>query len=230
MKLFFLFTVLLVSTSSEAATFNYIFNNVEQGENSTSSPSIVVDGEKITKNNGEAVTTSSLAAGSSVSPESNFSRPLKYRLMAMGSIINNRSSENISFQSTKHDIKGLNWEDRSTANATLSGSVFTGRDMAIGAFWVNQKKEKAHYGAEMEFIPVRVAVLGKYDFIETGILLGASTIGRDILKKSGTFHAGLRASVNFHSQLGITGAVRSNLNERSNYRYTMAEVGLAYRF
>lgn len=230
MKRIILFTLVLVTISVEveAATFNYIFNNVEQGDNSTTSPSIVVDGEKITKKNGEVVSTSSAESEIPMAnPEAR--RALKYRLMALGSMLSNYTPNNISLKSTGQEVKGM-WKERSSANATIAGSVFVGRDLALGGFWANQNDGKANYGAEAEFIPARIEVLGKYDFIETGILLGASTIGRDYLGKGGTFHGGVRASVNFLPQLGITAAIRSNINERSKYRYTMAEAGLAYRF
>lgn len=231
MKSFFLFaTIFLFATSEvQAATFNYIFNNTEQGENSTASPSIVVDGDKITKKNGELVSTTS-APSAPTNAEIESAHNLKYRIMAMGNVMHHNSDQNITFRFTSRDFESLGRKSNSHINASLGASIFTGRDMALSAFLIGGKTEKAHYGAEAEFIPLRIAVLGKSDFIETGLLLGASTIGRENLEKAGTFHAGARVNVNFLPQLGITGAARTNLNERSKYRYAMAEAGLAYRF
>lgn len=231
MKTLLSLVFLAAAQPGHAATFQYIFNNVEQGAGGVSNPSIQVDGQgrssKSSNFGNTSPTTVAEAAAEAGGEEASSSRS-RFRLMAaQGRLTASRGS---AWAETKRDFNDF-YLGRSGLIPTLAATYFTGRDLGFTAFWLPSRVAgQALFGAEMEFIPVRVAVLGNTDFIETGILLGASTLGRQVLDKSGTLHAGLRASVNFHQQLGITAAVRSNFTDRRTYRYAQGEVGLAYRF
>ena len=235
MKIFMFVTLWYVGVSlgAQAASFQYIFNNVEQGPNSNTSPSIVVDGEKIKKS--EPNPPTAIQAPESHSSTQNIAQTpeegenLKLRLMAMG----NRVSQGLTgdWSHTKSEMKTLAQGGQSNTTLSLAGSVFVQKDIALTGFWLpGRNSQRSHLGGEMEFIPVRMAVLGKENLIELGFMLGASTLGREEAVRTGTIHAGARLNVNFHKHLGITSALRTNVSERSTYHYSMAEAGLAYNF
>lgn len=230
---------------AHAATFQYIFNNVEQGSGGTSSPSISIDGEGQAKKSGAAknsvaapsLTTNPEATATSVAEageigEASPAPYARFRLMATGARITEAHGGS-AWSRTRGDLQNIVNSD-ADVTAGLAATIFASRDIGFTGFWLPGRESDANrygrFGAEMEFIPVRVAVLGNTDFIEAGALLGASTFGREALKKAGTLHAGARLNVNFHSQLGITGAARTNFTDRRSYRYAQAELGLAYRF
>lgn len=237
---FFILILLCISFDSDAATFQYIFNNIEQGAGGTSNPSIVVDGNKAVKRP-DAVPvpindnspTQDVTSNTSVAQE-NFSSqiPYRFRLMALGNYTNLSSKQDSSWAAAKRDMHQLGWDNHSQATPALAGSIFIDRDVALTAFWALKKQQSrtSTYGGELDFTPIRVAVLGNTDFIEIAALLGASNLGHEELNKAGTLHAGGRVNVNFHRKLGITSAVRTNLSDRNTFRYSMAEAGLTYKF
>lgn len=231
-QLFAFLSVCIFTTSAHAATFQYIFNNVEQGAGGQAHPSISVDGNRVKKSDALAASPTIAEAetlSSTSSQETDFINPYhRIRFLAAGARIN--QSRGSSWDSTKNDLRGLR-DMQGGATATLGLTVWASRDIGFTGFWIAPGATgRQALGAEMEFIPVRVAVLGNDDLIEIGALLGGSTLGKEYLEKAGTLHLGGRLNVNFHDQLGITGAVRSNFTNRRYYRHAQADIGLAYRF
>jgi hypothetical protein len=235
-QLTMIFLAMVLTAGAQAATFQYIFNNVEQGEGGVANPTISVNGEKV-KKNGVPVTTSPApepespvptmtAQGEEPSPS--LEPPFRIRISASGARVT--QSQGGSWAETGRDLRSLKDQGSGDA-ASLAFTVFPSRDIGLTGFWLSPEATgRGVFGAELEYTPVRVEVLGKADFLDVAALVGANTFGRDILNEAGTLHAGARVSVNFHPQLGITGAVRSNFTGRHDYRFTQAEVGLAYRF
>jgi hypothetical protein len=228
-------------TLSQAATFQYIFNNIEQGEGGTASPSIQVNGSEVKKNG--VVTTASDPAPTPSAPSAANANTMttemaemvlaetpKHRFRVIGSGTRMSYSTGKGFGNITRDVERLGRSD-SSLSAALALTYWTSPDIGFTAFWwAPTGRTENVFGGEMEFVPVRVAVLGKTDFIEAGLLGGASQMGKKELRKFGTFHVGGRLSVNFHRHLGITSSVRTNLTDRATYQYTQADLGLAYRF
>lgn len=233
-----IFTFMLVAaftTVAHAATYQTIFNNVEQGAGGSASPSISVNGQAVRKNGLPVIAESSPVVEAPVSsmesvdvdevaPASFY----RFRFLAAGSRVT--QSAGSAWSSTQGDLRGLR-DMQGGATASLALTIQASRDIGFTGFWIAPGATgRQALGAEMEFIPIRVAVLGNTDFIEIGGLLGGSTLGKETVEKAGTLHAGARLNVNFHDQLGITGAARSNFTDRRTYRFAQGEIGLTYRF
>lgn len=221
-----------VASKVEAATFSYIFNNVEQGDNGTANPSIVVDGEKVTKVPGDGKTPVILSSQEQNVPSvGNPALPFKYRLMLLGNQLSRSQDGGTGYSAIREDLKeGTSKEKRNKSNLSLAGSIYLTKNLAATGFWARNRSSGGYWGGELEYTPIRLEVLGASDFVELGILAGGSSMAKDTINKTVVMHAGIRASVNIFKHLGITSAIRSNITDRKLSRYTMAEAGLAYRF
>lgn len=215
----------------EAATYNVLFNNVEQGANSTSSPSVhVADGKAVRSEGGTPTTIpvtveSSPAAAVAPAPQQtvgasteNVVAPTqehyrRVRLALAGTVLGQRRSDLSN---------GTPW------GGSLSASYFFLDDLGVNILVGWNPGRATLAGADLEFIPLHATFFGRPRFLEASALMGVSTLGRshDLW---GSVHAGARATVNFSDRYGVSSTVRTNLTGRSSYDYVLAEVGLTVR-
>lgn len=215
-----------------SATYNVMFNNVEQGPNSTANPTLQVSGSDVKKNPGvgavpevktdlsppapQPEAQSVAQAPEPIDPEGK--QKLPWRMEFLG-------------QSTGFGTAGLGKREDRVLGGSLGISYFPIRDLGItlkGGL-TQTSDSNFYWGGDLEFVPVRVGLFGQKDFLQTGLILGASTIGKSD-DYWGSVHGGVRASVHFAERFGILAGIRTNLSDRNVLSYTMAEAGLTVRF
>lgn len=213
----------MFATAVKAATYNSIFNNIEQGPGSTASPTIQVS-DGLTKKppaQSQAPTlpaaaepVPSTAAEAALAPAADASSGARrFRLGLLGHMMGQNVNE------LKKPMLG---------GGTLSAAYFPIRDLGVSAFGGTGGHKNSFVGGEVELVPVRLTLFGLDHFIEAGALAGVSTLGRNY-GHFGSVHAGGRVTVNFGPQIGLTAGIRTNLTGRTDFTYTMAEAGLAVR-
>jgi hypothetical protein len=216
----------------QAATYNVLFNNVEQGAGSTANPTVHVADGKAVKSEGTSVNPlatmepapspaaspaaapeKTVAAGNGTAPAPEGNKLRRARFALGGAVLGQNRGDLES---------GSKW------GGSLNASYFFLDELGVNAFTGWTPGRSALVGTELEFVPLHATFFGQPRFIELGALAGASTLGRS-QGLWGTVHAGARATVNFSDRYGLTATVRTNLTDRSRYDYLLAEVGLTVR-
>lgn len=210
-----------------AATFNNIFNNVEQGANSASNPSLNVSDGKILKNEPTATpaapaATPSTQAAAAADPKNEENPFRHWRFGFMGHAIGQRG-------------QNLSQARDAVAGVSFSTSYFFLKDFGISAFSGLSSTGKGFLGGELEFVPIRLTVFGFKDLVELGALAGASNLGGTYAASpdgptSLTMHLGARVSINMGDRYALIADTRTNVSHRSQINYLMGEAGLAVRF
>lgn len=187
---------------SQAATYNTFFNNVEQGPNSKSNPSLNVNGkgfsatkrsensdsdEEIGEDGSESLTVQSnqppsrtggtIAAGSSeekVQKDSSSGHPLFPMRFTVGVLTR---STNFDWGDPLAD-----WKSSSSSDHRRGGiaglTLYPLRDFGINGFIGSNPGGKPFYGADLQYIPFRFGIFGLDNLVEAGFLAGASTLGK----------------------------------------------------
>ena len=243
----------------QAASYNVFFNNVEQGANSTSSPSLQVsDGKAQKKADQASVATGPGAPGTqSGIPASDFTDTLPHQEISPETVAKANLTPGVTvaqppvpqvyaedqFRHFRLALSGLNiqnpqWNSNAgTYGGMLTASFFPLRDLGFSLYGAgNANSTGGHglvYGGDVEVVPLHLSIFGSHNAIEAGALIGASNINTFNLSTFsdtwGTVHAGARLTFNFGDRFGITTAVRTNLTDRSLFHYVMAEAGLTLR-
>lgn len=234
MKYLFLIFVLIdfiLRVSAQAGTYNFYFNNTEQGDNSTSTPSVVIkDGKKEsseedTTEESPAVEQKKPPAKSDVetsedeetSEELLSSRMLFFRIVAGASYQSVTSTRSKSIFEADTNSSLPFWEQKTTEHSEgfgvlVSGSMFFGRYLGVT---LNLGSLSSLEG---ELTPLG---LGR-GILEPALLFGFT--GESLF-------AGGRISMNFTKSLSITVAGRSDLGLLADdFKFHQIEGGLAYRF
>jgi hypothetical protein len=237
--------LVLFSNWVHAATYNVLFNNVEQGANGVANPRVDVANGKATKSpdgtvpadaataanpevNGPGVggpapvtpvvssaTSETTAAAVAPTPGDHAVHPMRVGFFASNLAVN-RSNDNAS-----------------PVGGNLSLGFFPLRDFGLNFFaGTAGTSPHAFYGGELEFIPIRVGVFGANNAIEVKGMLGATTLGRElgVRDERGSVIGGVGATINFGDRYGISAEVRTNLSNRDDYKFTLADAGLTVRF
>ncbi|OFZ83189.1 MAG: hypothetical protein A2583_01880 [Bdellovibrionales bacterium RIFOXYD1_FULL_53_11] len=240
--------VLGVSWVAMGATYNFYFNNTEQGPNSTASPSLSVSGDGMA--NGQKPTTlpnASPTPTAEASPAPEAAKPQAAAADQAGASVAAAPEP----PSGKHWLIGakmsLAFQTMGEKHADMShegpfanyggvvgiGYQFT-KDLGINAYGGGTRVNDAFpyrgtvhkpaffAGGELEVMPVRIS-LGRFeDLLQFGAMIGASSFRRSE-ENIGSLHAGLRLNLNFGHGWGLSTAVRGNLG------YLQSEAGLLIR-
>ncbi len=233
--------LVLFSNWVHAATYNVLFNNIEQGANGIANPRVDVSGGKATKT---ADADLPAAAASTANPEVN---------VPVGRTPVTPAAPSASSQTTVAEVApaedhalhpfrvgffanhlGVDRaSDASPVGGSLSLAVFPLRDLGLNFFaGTAGTAPHAFYGGELEFVPIRVGIFGWKNALEVKGMLGATTLGREVGTQGerGSVLGGFGATLNFGDRYGITAEMRTNLSNRNDYKYTLADAGLTVRF
>lgn len=206
-----------------AASYSLIFNNVEQGPGSTSSPTISVNGNQATKDTlGQTAaapatppivttlnptpapaTTSTTEAKPAIDPVSN---PHRFRTEWMATTL------------------GESQVDRIHVGGSLGVKYFLLPEVGVGL--ITGIAQNRYLALEGELLPLKLDVMGNRRFLELGVLLGGMTMTHQPF----LVHGGLGATLNFNDRLGVNASLRTNLNHRADERLLLANAGLTVRF
>jgi hypothetical protein len=238
----FLFTLFASEVAAYAATYNFYFNNTEQGDNSTATPNVVVNDGK--KEGGKSLepknpaldpaassqATSAAAAVPGPAPSSASGQQSTAALPA--DAVSPPEFRHVRLTAGATDLLGA-------MGASVGIGYFFNREFGFNAFGVLSRGDYKTFGAngtwsgteswtgfdaglEMEVTPVRIAVGRIEDLLDLGGMLGVSTIAAD----TGNWvspHLGARLNINLGSRWGITTTARLNAS------YAMAEAGLVFK-
>lgn len=213
-----------IEICASAATYNFYFNNTEQGDNSTATPTVTLNGDKLKTTAEKTAGTS--APASVPAPASASSAPA----VASHESTTALSPGEIAAPEFRH------WRVTGglvTKSSALGGSVnlgyFFNREFGINAYggglgqnFVSGNSQHFFGGAELEVVPIRISV-GRIDnLIDLGALLGVSTLEADEDNWISP-HAGIRMNLNLGSRWALTTTTRFNAS------YAMGELGIAIR-
>ena len=220
-----------------AATYNVFFNNVEQGANSTASPTVNISGGKkpVEEAQAPAVETPATPASPVVSVPAN---PQANAGVSTAKLETPHAEESHSFKRGRLGILAHNislegspqFNRDSNYGGTAAVTFFPLANFGLTAFGGAGTSLGAYGGAELEFIPLKLSIFD-WNALEAGLVVGASTIGRGLEDPVwGTMHAGVTAGLNFGEHFGITAGLRTNLTARNQFHYWLADAGLTVRF
>ncbi len=233
--------LVLFSNWVHAATYNVLFNNVEQGANGVANPRVDVANGKATKSpEGTTPADAATAANPEVNvPVGGVTPVTPVATSETTAAAAPPTSEDhalhpmrVGFFASNLAVNRAN-DDASPVGGSLSLGVFPLRDFGLNFFaGTAGTSPHAFYGGELEFIPIRVGVFGAKNAIEVKGMLGATTLGRElgVRDERGSVIGGVGATINFGDRYGISAEVRTNLSNRDDYKFTLADAGLTVRF
>ena len=231
----------LLSTPAFPATYNIYFNNAEQGNNSTATPTVIVRDKSDEKPPEKS--TEKPKENTAPSVELPAASPERQRIESTARIpvseqvhekhyfrfIGGVSSLNTETQTTtqRSAFEGgfetfgssTSSEKKSTSGLHVDASYFFNRWIGLTAF-VGQV-----YGFEGEVVPVHIG----YDRVEFALMTGISN--ELVQAHAPLVHFGLRASGYFSSHWGLSVAARAGVTSLATnpFTYAMAEAGVTYR-
>ncbi|MBS1983686.1 MAG: hypothetical protein JST16_05890 [Bdellovibrionales bacterium] len=214
-----------------AAVYNMYFNNVEQGDNSTATPSVTVhkteEGTKVTKTSGDGTVASPVVENPAPAPA-----PVAAPVAA----------EATSVAAAPRAVdSGLKWRFSLNGGRSYNsgGWASSGKSIALnlgyfplpylgfnvwgGHTFLHTGDRWAEGGAEIEVDPVKLNLFGFTDSVEVGVMAGLSNLGRSP-DNYVSLYAGARVALNFASRWNI------NVTGRGNYGFYTVDAGLGYRF
>lgn len=233
---------------ARAATFNTIFNNVEQGPNSHSSPTLIVhDGKRVKTSDGEKETTllpseqattvqttpkneaepapSDPALSSARLPELAEPKARRFQFDVTGfmtggdSLLSGRPGMAASFSWYPWRYFGVRgFSGLLFGESFMSG--FRGDVLAENALG----RSRFVLGAEAEVVPLHLDLFGIDDWLSIGAFGGVSTLGYRSSDPFSMAHAGGRARLLFGENFGALAQVRFN------FQYVAVETGLSWAF
>ena len=247
---------LVLAVFARAATYNFYFNNTEQGANSTASPSVTVSDGKVVKTTpleptaaADGVSSTAvlpveptLATTAHIKQDSlvkiNHNNP--HFRFALSGLYMPASQSLVTVDQTHNRFVTGN----TASGATLGVSYFPVSALGLSVYGGGYKNSGdpgtfvSFYGADVEIVPYRISV-GKFEnMIEPALLVGASTIPQDTttvnqgvitgkaVTESVVPMAGARLSLHLNSHLGLTASARLDIDRRS---FMTAEAGIVVR-
>lgn len=204
-------------------SYNFYFNNTEQGSNSTATPTVTVTTDEKSKSGANSVPaseTGTAPAAQTVTVPGSAPGPVSANTVAA---TEDSSKKSRRFRASATGlVMGRKAGGEKSVGGGLGFAYFPVREIGLNiyGFGMNGGGEDGVVGLDLEVLPLRFS-LGRFEnLIETGPILGASTFKR----ASGnlvTLHAGLRLNFNLGEQWSITSSARINMG------YKMAEAGIA---
>jgi hypothetical protein len=223
------------SIRAYGATFNTIFNNVEQGPGSTSNPVLNVTNGKPTTPATSASTQSSSHSSSPVDLGSQVelapqvaSSELPQTTIANGELPFRRFRLNVSGTVMKALHESTHPENKFTGGS-LGLSYFLDKDVGFRAIVGGQEGRRSPLlMGEFEFLPLRASLFRMEDFMELGVIFGLTNYVP--LKDTwGSAYAGVRSNLNLGQRWGVSAALRSNFTQNKENRFVQGELGFLVR-
>ena len=253
-NLFFFLLFFLALNSAQAGTYNFYFNNTEQGANSKASPSVTINSPNAASNNpapapanpalpapGAAAPAEipAVSQGTLFEPTVKRAYPL-IRIFGGAAATNSQSSPIVKdpstswfYSSTSYNSAAGRIVKKTSRQYLASLSFFIMKDFAV-SFLAGRL-----LGPELEFYFLNQGRRG----FQTAILGG---VFKDKLKKipgrTGLFdvgqnepkkfqaHAGIHLAYNFAEKFGLMAAYRIGLGNQTNYRTSTLSGGAAVYF
>jgi hypothetical protein len=227
------------------ATYNFYFNNTEQGDNSTATPSVTVSDGKATKTPGTPEAQPS--PGPSAAPVVTASPtpvepPAPIGPAPAPATAENRSEARLSMLSQFWRELPLGQDEQRHFRLTAGGASFLSggsigpivdaaivfnKWVAINGFAASldsdYRRQKATYGAELELTPLHIPLGEAHPrFIELGLVAGVNNI-YPLPENYVTPHAGARLTLNFGNTIALTAVGRGNAGHQ------MIESGIVFK-
>jgi hypothetical protein len=228
-----LFGLVWSAWATQAATFNFMFNNTEQGPNSkassvlnTKDPSTAQVVQTTTDEDGNTTTTTSTAPETDTI-EIGETTASSEALLAENSIRRHHLRFGLSFSGSTFD------EDQLIApGAQLEYTYSLHSILGITGFG-NLNTEAWTGGLELDLVPLRLDVFGKEDFMEAAVMAGGMLSG-DYEGDEGLRlapHLGLRATINWTDSVGFVSSLRwSDFHLGTDGSNLTGLAGIAFRF
>lgn len=230
---------------ARAGNYQFLFNNVEQsGTGSTANPMIQVDGAKVTKTPGAPGV---LAETPPASASAEAASPVAEAAPASQSVVAVEPPPERETGIDRHwrlEVENFHARDAAVRYGGTLDQLARPRDGSLAAFATyrlhpsllarfggglnrhDAASAPAAFGlAEVEAIPLRLALFGWPNFLELGVSGGVNTPlglgqGADVARY---LHGGARLGVNFGRDFGL------NLTTRVASEYTSVGLGLSVR-
>jgi len=224
----------LATLESQAGTYNFYFNNAEQGDNSTANPSVIVKDGDQEKDKTKTPSDEDVELNDSaedVAPVSSSRRRAKMArsrpVLRLG-VGYYRARATVMEQGNEKPLD--QWEpgsfftesptEKTYAGVTLSASVFFNRFVGAGLFL------GALYGGEMEVQPF--GTFGRT--VEFGILAGITSVGVPLIGADTAFHTGANLGINFDRTWGMTLVAKVSPFSDGDLSFLQGGAGLTARF
>jgi hypothetical protein len=222
--------LVLVSQFAKAATFNNYFNNVEQGPNSVSNPTLTVSGGAV--ENKKSATALQPDTQESTAPIP--TQPVVAEQIGPG----NQSNQAITaINATQPEVSpwrlglfvetlGTKDQDKNqrSKGGLLSLSYTLNSSFSVSALGAALTEKKSYYGAEAEITPIHLSLFDARDLLDLGLLVGGTSLGK------GTPHIGLKAAINFGPRYALVAQFRSTITSKDEKRFGSGDLGFTMRF
>lgn len=231
---------------AQAATYNFYFNNSEQGDNSTSSPSITVkDGAKDSEAEKKPPSSPNEAPSMQQEPSPQASPSLPNPTTSTKAV----EGERASFSRWGENFRLIGGVSIQKVHRVTPKDFFEADMYSSTPFWkqtTQSDSEKLGYqmsgtyffsdylgatlnlgslsGIEAELDPFGV----KDRLFQPGLFAGWMVEGMD-LTMTGTTYIGARLVVQLTKQFGLSLAARTSLLDNQNFTFRQAEAGLSFR-
>jgi hypothetical protein len=222
-----------------AATYNVFFNNVEQGPNSTASPTLHITGSKPEAQPAsvsqpetptvEAPQNPVIESPKVEAPKTSVTPAPISETRATVADVSDVGPKyfRAAFVATSFFSPGESAANR-PIGAAIRASFFPLRDFGISAFAGAVSGRPAYFGGELEFEPIHLGLFGVDRFVEVGTVVGASSI--DSRQGWDRVHGGVQTALNFGSRYSLTAGLRTHLSNQNLPRDWMADAGVSLRF
>lgn len=236
-------------TAVWGATYNFYFNNTEQGPNSTASPSLsVVDGKP--SSSGAQKTVTNLTEGDAPAAKTEVPAVASAQAPAVAKTASSTHVEPKSDDDSHFWRFGLSagfvgWQDSGSVNgpyygggsptnnrgvALLSLGLFPAREIGLNLFagirssGFDDNVTPIFGGAEIEIVPLKISIFRATHLLEFAALGGVSKLTPT--SEGVHVHVGARATINLGERWGIMAAGRISPSTPS---VLMADAGLIFR-
>lgn len=219
---------------SESATYNFYFNNVEQGDNSNATPNVTISEDGVKKTDGkEGDKQDKLnlmnpnsnpppASGPNSVAQINTETLVPYTRHTYRLGILGGPTWGLGHSTLNNDGRlGVNLELAWTPSRDIGINFFVG-GLHQGTF-VNDGGTLLLGGAEIEWTPIRISIGRIENMVDVGFLLGASSLAA-APDNWVSAHTGTRIALNLGEDWSALATGRINLG------FVSGQVGLAYRF
>ena len=213
---------------AHAASYQFNFNNVEQGANSTASPSLQVHGNEVKKSPGDSTMPAPQVSGDLAPKVEVTSSKSEAPIADLGAGTSTHRSFRLGFLASALNLGRADRATHTSWGGGLSASYLPLKGLGITGFGAVGEWNHYYAGLEAEVTPFRLSVFGLNDLVELGAVGGASIIGQGS-QNDLVAHVGARIGLNLGDRVSVAATARTNLTNGS-FQALMADAGLTVRF
>ncbi|NCN26698.1 hypothetical protein GW915_03915 [bacterium] len=250
-------SLFFLAMKSGAADYNFYFNNTEQGDNSTNTPSMSVNGKPVTVENEQKIEGAE-GESESIQPEilppapmnqtgvtmpvvDRKPRPKYFR--AMLGILAPIKAPEAAGQADGFFDQQYQPGDEDSASMMLSFGVMPLKYLGFNVFasGYSAGTDNGTIGAEVEVNPIHVGLFGFEDTLELGAMAGVWNLSRvrheeDFIgttrkkEKSATGFVGARVGLNFGKEAATKASWIVSTEFRASQDHQLANLGIGLKF